>query len=107
MSEPDSLDQSNSLVNPLANPVADRPAQPRTTRVVVTGGSGFLGSFVVEELHRRGYTTVMVPRSRDYDLVDREAVRRLYRQMRPELVIHLAAQVGGIGANQRHPGKFF
>jgi len=76
-------------------------------RVVVTGGSGFLGSFVVQELARRGYTDVMVPRSRDYDLVDREAVKRLYRETRPELVIHLAARVGGIGANQRHPGQFF
>ena len=76
-------------------------------RVVVTGGSGFLGSFVVQELSRRGYTDVRVPRSRDYDLVDRDAVRRLYRETRPELVIHLAARVGGIGANQRHPGQFF
>ena len=59
-------------------------------RVVVTGGSGFLGSFVVQELARRGYTDVMVPRSRDYDLVDRAAVQRLYRETRPELVIHLA-----------------
>lgn len=76
-------------------------------RTVVTGGSGFLGSFVVKELARRGYTDVFVPRSRDFDLVDRDAVRRLYAQTRPELVIHLAAQVGGIGANQLHPGRFF
>ena len=76
-------------------------------RVVVTGGAGFLGSFVVEELRRRGATEIFVPRSRDYDLVDVEAVRRLYRDARPDLVLHLAAQVGGIGANQDNPGKFF
>lgn len=76
-------------------------------RVLVTGGSGFLGSFVVQELVRRGYTDVFVPRSQQYDLVELEAVRRLYAQTRPDLVIHLAAQVGGIGANQLHPGRFF
>ena len=76
-------------------------------RVVVTGGAGFLGSFVVEKLAARGCKNVFVPRSRDYDLVEMEAVRRLYRDARPELVIHLAAQVGGIGANRENPGKFF
>jgi GDP-L-fucose synthase len=75
--------------------------------VVVTGGAGFLGSFVVEKLAARGCKNVFVPRSRDYDLVEMEAVRRLYRDARPELVIHLAAQVGGIGANRENPGKFF
>jgi len=76
-------------------------------RVTVTGGAGFLGSFVVEKLRRRGCRDVFVPRSRDYDLVDLEAVRRLYRDARPDLVIHLAARVGGIGANMRTPGEFF
>ncbi len=76
-------------------------------RVVVTGGAGFLGSFVVEELARRGATHVVVPRSSEYDLVDREAVARLYRDAQPTLVIHLAARVGGIGANRDNPGKFF
>src|SRR5512143_4106506 len=76
-------------------------------RVVVTGGAGFLGSYVVDELRRRGATEVFVPRSRDYDLVDMEAVKRLYRDARPTLVLHLAARVGGIGANRDNPGKFF
>jgi GDP-L-fucose synthase len=76
-------------------------------RVVVTGGAGFLGSFVVEGLQKRGVTDIIVPRSRDYDLVDIEAVRRLYRDTRPDLVIHLAARVGGIGANRENPGRFF
>jgi GDP-L-fucose synthase len=76
-------------------------------RVVVTGGAGFLGSFVVEKLRARGCKDVFVPRSREYDLVDVEAVRKLYRDARPTLLIHLAAQVGGIGANRDNPGKFF
>jgi GDP-L-fucose synthase len=78
-----------------------------TERIVVTGGAGFLGSYVVEELRRRGATEIFVPRSKDYDLVDMAAVRALYRDARPTLVLHLAAKVGGIGANQGNPGKFF
>ena len=76
-------------------------------RVVVTGGAGFLGGFVLDALRRRGARDVFVPRSRDYDLVDMAAVRRLYADARPTLVIHLAARVGGIGANRDNPGKFF
>ncbi len=76
-------------------------------RVTVTGGSGFLGSYVVAELHRSGCKGVFVPRSRDYDLTQMEAVQQLYADARPDLVIHLAARVGGIGANRESPGTFF
>ncbi len=76
-------------------------------RVVVTGGAGFLGSFVLEELRRRGARDVFVPRSREYDLVDMAAVKRLYSDARPSIVLHLAARVGGIGANRANPGRFF
>ena len=76
-------------------------------RIVVTGGAGFLGSFVQEELRRRGARDVFVPRSAEYDLVDLAAVRRLYAAAKPTLVIHMAARVGGIGANRDNPGKFF
>jgi GDP-L-fucose synthase len=76
-------------------------------RVVVTGGAGFLGSFVVEGLRARGCTSVVVPRSKEYDLREREAIGRLFKDANPTLVIHLAAVVGGIGANREHPGKFF
>ena len=76
-------------------------------RVVVTGGAGFLGGYVLEKLRERGCGEVFVPRSADYDLVQMEAVQRLYRDCKPTLVLHLAARVGGIGANQENPGKFF
>lgn len=76
-------------------------------RVTVTGGAGFLGSRVVEKLREAGVKNVFVPRSRDYDLTDMAAVRRMYADARPQLVIHLAAVVGGIGANRANPGKFF
>ncbi len=76
-------------------------------RVVVTGGSGFLGRRVVAALERRACARVFVPRSAQYDLRDKDAVVRLYRDERPDVVIHLAARVGGIGANRAHPGSFF
>ncbi len=76
-------------------------------RVVVTGGAGFLGSFVTERLRERGCKEVFVPRFKDYDLRDRDAILRLYDDARPDIVIHLAAVVGGIGANRENPGRFF
>jgi GDP-L-fucose synthase len=76
-------------------------------RVLVTGGAGFLGTQVVDELRRRGAERIVVPRSRDVDLTDAAATRRLFEQERPDLVLHLAAKVGGIGANQKLPGTFF
>lgn len=79
----------------------------QSTRVVVTGGAGFLGRFVVERVKQRGAAEVVVPRSADYDLVRGDAVRQLLSDTRPDLVIHLAAQVGGIGANRENPGRFF
>lgn len=76
-------------------------------RVVVTGGAGFLGSYVVEKLRARGVANIFVPRRRDYDLVKMADVRRLYDEAQPDLVVHLAAVVGGIGANLVNPGKYF
>jgi GDP-L-fucose synthase len=76
-------------------------------RILVTGGAGFLGGFVVNELKRRGCKTVVVPRRRDYDLIESESVKRLYKDALPEIVIHLAAVGGGIGANRENPGRFF
>jgi GDP-L-fucose synthase len=86
---------ASSSSSPLAN-----------QRVVVTGGAGFLGQSVVEVLRGRGVREILVPRSRQYDLVDRDAVRRLIVDTKPDLIFHLAAQVGGIGANRQNPGRF-
>ena len=75
-------------------------------RVCVTGGAGFLGSFVVEKLKARG-AEIFVPTIEEYDLTKMDSIKKMYDDSRPDLVIHLAAQVGGIGANREHPGEFF
>src|SRR5256714_12508677 len=79
----------------------------KNRRVVVTGGKGFLGSYVVEKLAGHGAAHVLVPARRDYDLRQLDAVERMFTDMRPDIVIHLAAVVGGIGANRERPGEFF
>jgi GDP-L-fucose synthase len=75
--------------------------------VLVTGGAGFLGSHLVDRMRKAGYGRIAIPRSQEYDLTREAAVERLYRDVRPSLVIHLAARVGGIGANRANPGTFF
>ncbi|MFQ5632929.1 MAG: GDP-L-fucose synthase family protein [bacterium] len=79
----------------------------QTKRVMVTGGAGFLGSFVVEKLQALGCKHIFVPRSRKYDLTKMDAIECAYCDAEPNIVIHLAAVVGGIGANRMNPGKFF
>jgi GDP-L-fucose synthase len=84
------------------------PSSPLSRkRVCVTGGGGFLGSFVVEQLQRRGYHDVFVARRRDYDLTATVGVERMLADAKPEVLFHLAAVVGGIGANRQNPGRFF
>lgn len=78
------------------------PAQ----RIVVTGGAGFLGAHVVQALRAHGCSQIIVPRRRDYDLIHEAAIQQLYHDTQPDVVIHLAAVVGGIGANRQNPGRF-
>lgn len=76
-------------------------------RVVVTGGAGFLGSYVQEGLRKRGVKEIFIPHIEDYDLTDVHAIRRMLEDAQPDLILHLAANVGGIGANRAHPAEFF
>ena len=76
-------------------------------RVTVTGGAGFLGSYVFRKLEERGCGDIFVPRSKDYDLVNYQACKKVYEDSKSDIIIHLAARVGGIGANRANPGKFF
>jgi GDP-L-fucose synthase len=75
--------------------------------IVVTGGAGFLGRAVCQRLHALGAGDVLIPRKADFDLTTENAVDRLYKEMRPQIVLHLAAEVGGIGANMLNPGRYF
>jgi GDP-L-fucose synthase len=81
--------------------------ESQQARIVVTGGAGFLGSAVVKKLRTAGYQNIFVPRSKQYDLRNRDDIVRVYEQTTPDVVIHLAATVGGIGANRANPGRFF
>ena len=76
-------------------------------RVMVTGGAGFLGSWVVQSLRQRGCQHVFVPRSKEYDLRRHEDICRAITDAAPDIIVHLAARVGGIGANQAHPAEYF
>src|SRR5678809_400145 len=76
-------------------------------RVLVTGGSGFLGSFVIDKLRAKSPKEIFIPRRKDYDLVEWDSVVRVYHDAKPDIVLHLAGNVGGIGANRANPGRFF
>jgi len=78
-----------------------------TRRVCVTGGAGFLGSFILEKLKTRGANQVFVPLIEEYDLVQPESIQRMLKAAQPDLILHLAARVGGIGHNRAHPAEFF
>ena len=77
------------------------------TRIVVTGGAGFLGRHIMAELQSRGYRNTVTFRSKEYDLTQERDVERMIADLKPEAIIHLAASVGGIGANRRYPGTYF
>jgi GDP-L-fucose synthase len=76
-------------------------------RFLITGGAGFLGTQLIKQLKHRGGVHIFVPRSAEYNLTKEEAIIRLFERTRPDVIIHLAAVVGGIGANRENPGKFF
>ena len=75
--------------------------------VIVTGGNGFLGRYVVARLDQAGCKKIIIPRSAEYDLTEENAIIKLFEKAKANIVIHLAASVGGIGANQQNPGPFF
>src|SRR5437660_43957 len=79
----------------------------KSDRLLVTGGAGFVGTALVRKLKERGYTDIVVIRRKDYDLTREADVERVYRDVKPAAVVHLAAEVGGIGANRDNPGRYF
>src|SRR5260221_6341852 len=79
----------------------------KTDRLALTGGGGFVGTALLRKLNARGYTNVAGVRSKDFDLTREADVDRLYRDIKPAVVMHLAAEVGGIGANRDNPGRYF
>ena len=85
----------------------DQPEFWRSRRVLITGGRGFLGRHIVERLQALGTSELILPRRSEYDLTEQADVRRLLGETRPDMVLHLAAEVGGIGANRQNPGRFF
>lgn len=76
-------------------------------KICVTGGAGFLGTHLIKELRSRGAEDIFIPKIEDYDLVDGDAIKRMLADSDPDVIIHLAAHVGGIGANREHPAEFF
>lgn len=83
------------------------PSPLANKRICVTGGAGFLGSFIQESLKKRGVTDIFIPLRKQYDLIEVSDIRRMLSDARPDVIIHLAANVGGIGANMEHPAEFF
>ncbi len=79
--------------------------EPR--HVCVTGGAGFLGSYIIEKLKQRHAGSIFIPKIEEYDLIDPSSIKRMLDDSHPDIILHLAAQVGGIGANREHPAEFF
>ena len=84
-----------------------RMSLSKTDRIIITGGGGFVGSFIVEKLASMGYSNVVPLRKKDFDLTREAQVDHLYQSHKPDIILHLAAEVGGIGANRDNPGRFF